>query len=240
MQSRSRSTVTSWPPNHGVHPAAARLGTNVTDWYRRTSWTPDDEQDFFARLARSRTRCNKSQYLRIQAVHLAGTGDPRYLEAALSLMDMLIRDYPEPSELACAYWHRARWYERLDQLDEAMVAYREALKAQEQYPQVKTGAALDFAWFIATRRMRLLYAEALRLVESPEPSLFPVDVFRSEAIRAMLAADRGDRASAARFAQAALESAQLKDSGFRYHKTIGLVGQDYKDVVQQLRQWAVG
>lgn len=155
-------------------------------------------------------------------------------------MDMLIRDYPEPSELACAYWHRARWYERLDQLDEAMVAYREALKAQEQYPQVKTGAALDFAWFIATRRMRLLYAEALRLVESPEPSLFPVDVFRSEAIRAMLAADRGDRASAARFAQAALESAQLKDSGFRYHKTIGLVGQDYKDVVQQLRQWAVG
>jgi hypothetical protein len=31
------------------------------DWYRRTTWTPADEQDFFGRLRRAR---NKPEYLR--------------------------------------------------------------------------------------------------------------------------------------------------------------------------------
>lgn len=213
----------------------------MTEWFRRTSWSPEDEREFFARLQRSRGDHNKSQYLRIQASHLEDTGDTRHIEAALKLLDLLVRDYPEPAEIACAFWQRARCHERLGQIDEAMAAYRQALEAEQQHPGWNTGAALDYAWLIATRRTRLLYDEALRLLHASEDSvIFPVHEFRNAAIRAMIAADRGDRVSAARFAQAALESAGQKESGFRYHKKAGLVGSTYQEVVDQLKRWAVG
>jgi hypothetical protein len=47
-----------------------------TEWFRRTTWTPEDEASFRARLKRSRGSFHKAQYLRIQAEHLqeVGTG----------------------------------------------------------------------------------------------------------------------------------------------------------------------
>lgn len=213
----------------------------MTEWFRRTSWSPDDEREFFARLKRSRGARNKSQYLRIQASHLEGTGDSRLVEVSLGLLSLLLRDYAEPSQVACAWKQRASCHERLDQIDEAMEAYRKAIQAEQEQPNWKTGAALDFAWLVATRRLRFVYEEALRLLDASQASVtFPLDAFRHSAIRAMIAADRGDRASAGRFAQAALESADRKESGFRYHKNLGLVGSKHREVVEQLKRWAVG
>ena len=40
------------------------------DWFRRTTWSDEDERAFFARLVRSRGIFRKAQYLRIQAVTL--------------------------------------------------------------------------------------------------------------------------------------------------------------------------
>src|SRR5262245_4018263 len=76
-------------------------------WYRRTSWSDLDRRAFFDRLARSRTRGNKAQYLRIQAVHLEETGRPALVRAALELLDMVVREWPEPSEVAQAYHQQA-------------------------------------------------------------------------------------------------------------------------------------
>lgn len=39
----------------------------MTDWFRRKTWTPADEQEFFAKLIRARKH-NHPQFLRIQAL----------------------------------------------------------------------------------------------------------------------------------------------------------------------------
>ena len=107
-------------------------------------------------------------------------------------------------------------------------------------PGVRTGASLDLAWLIATERIRRLYNEALLLVDARRASLsLPVDEFRESAIRALIASNQGDRSSARQFAAIALEAAGRTTSGLRYHKTVGLVGDKYNDVVEQIRRWAV-
>ncbi len=42
------------------------------EWFRRTTWTKEDQEDFFGHLGRSRTQA--PQYVRIQALYLEKTG----------------------------------------------------------------------------------------------------------------------------------------------------------------------
>ena len=71
----------------------------MTDWFRRTTWSPDDEREFFARLGRSRGPERKAQYLRIQASHLATAAPPLH-GPALALLDRLLAEYPGDLMLA--------------------------------------------------------------------------------------------------------------------------------------------
>ena len=77
------------------------------DWFRKTSWTREDREDFFERLSRSR-KYNRAQYLRIQASYLAENGNIELLNAALELLEMLFTQYPDRTEMALAYASKGR------------------------------------------------------------------------------------------------------------------------------------
>jgi len=77
------------------------------DWFRRSTWTAQDEADFQANLGRSRSIFHKEQYLRIQAARLAAVGSEPLIEAALRLLDQLISQFPHDSQLALAFQQRA-------------------------------------------------------------------------------------------------------------------------------------
>src|SRR2546428_320415 len=102
----------------------------MTDWFRKTSWTQEDQKDFWTRHHRARGDYNKEQYLRIQASHLAETRKPALAAAAMQLLDLMITEFPEPSQLSCAQLQRGDIYLERGQLDDALVAYRAAI-AQE-------------------------------------------------------------------------------------------------------------
>ena len=44
------------------------------DWFRRSTWTVTDQQEFRESLNRCRSESGRAQYLRIQAVHLETRG----------------------------------------------------------------------------------------------------------------------------------------------------------------------
>jgi hypothetical protein len=69
------------------------------------------------------------------------------------------------------------------------------------------------------------------------PMTFPVDHFRWHAACALIAADTHNAATAKAHAQSALEAAALDHSGFRYHPTVGLVTNQYDDLVQKLKNY---
>src|SRR5262245_1457138 len=114
----------------------------ATEWFRRSTWTRADQDDFNARLRRSRPH-SRSQYLRIQAVHLAEAGR---CTDALSLLETLIADYPDQLQLASAHRQRGECLMELGNANAALEAYQDAIRAQRAFPNVRTPAPLDFGF----------------------------------------------------------------------------------------------
>lgn len=203
------------------------------EWFRRTSWSPDAEREFFERLNRARAQ-NKAQYLRIQALHLAEAGRAN---EALKLLNRLFVDFPDLVQLAMAHHQAARCHEHLGNIDEAIREYRLALEVQNRVPNVDPGTRLEFPWLVAMRRLQPLYDEALSILDSAHIA-FPIQAFKAAAIRAFIAHARQSEAQASRHAAEALRAAGLEESQFRHHRALGLVGPEYEHVIEQLADFA--
>jgi tetratricopeptide (TPR) repeat protein len=211
---------------------------STTEWFRRTTWSDADREDFNAHLRRSRGARNKAQYLRIQACHLAEAG--RHADA-IELLDRLFAEFPERFELAQSHAQKADSLARLGQIAAAIEEYRAALQAEREFPHVRTNAWLDFGWLVVERELTDLYEEAARTLQEFRDSAgiaFPSTAYAYSAIQAVLHAARGDKARAREFARQALTEADKVHSGFRYHPRLGLVGSERHTFEERLKALA--
>ena len=208
------------------------------EWFRRSTWTPRDREEFDARLARSRGNDRKAQYLRVQAYHLHSTGEARLLPAALELLDRLIGEFPEPFQLGLAHSLRAEVLIDLGRPDAALASYEAALAARRAFPQVSDDAYLGYVELILGLKRLPQYAAAQNVLDQFPVGPFPIQVFRDAAARALLAAARGDVSAARNWARTALEAADRSESPFRYHRRLGVVTGADPLVVQQLKTLA--
>lgn len=209
-----------------------------TEWFRRTTWSDADRQDFGARLKRSRGPGNKAQYLRIQACHLADAG---LHTAAIELLDQMFVEFPQRNELAQAHLQKADSLAHLGQIDAAIQEYRAALQAERDYQNVKTNAWLDFGWLVVEKQLVGLYEEVSRILQEFREEggfKFPSLEYRFAAIQAFLADYRGDNVRAREFAQKALAEVEKRYSGLRYHQQVGLVGSEHNTFSNRLRTLA--
>jgi tetratricopeptide (TPR) repeat protein len=203
------------------------------DWFRRKTWTDGDSKDFFARLHRCRTPFHKAQYLRIQALTLAEADKESLLAPALALLQKLFSEFPDSSQLASAHLQAARCYDRLGDSPESIKHFRLSLDAHARFPNMDPGTALEFPWFIVERKITSLYTEALTILDSAHQA-FPVQYFKSAAIRAFVAESQNDIPTAARYAREAIEVSGTTRSQFRYHQSLGLVGKEYASHIKRL------
>jgi tetratricopeptide (TPR) repeat protein len=209
-----------------------------TEWFRRTTWSDADREDFNTRLKRSRDAGKKAQYLRIQAVHLADAGEHA---AAIELLDRLFAEFPQRIELAQAHSQRAGSMAHLGQIESAIQEYRAAFQTERDFPNVRTNAWLDFGWLVVERQLTDYYDEVLQVLQEFREEggvKFPAKEYRYAAIQALLADHRGEKARAGEFAQQALAEAAKDHSGLRYHPTVGLVGSERNTFAIRLRTLA--
>ena len=194
------------------------------DWYRLTTWSEKDQKAFFARLDRSRENRHKAQYLRIQAVYLEEVGNEDMIKASLSLLDLLFDKYPEPAEFAQAHLQKAHCLFKLGKIDECIDHLHKSLQAEREYPHSKTMAWLDFGWIIVEKKKSNLFDEAIAVLEEfKKPLLFPMEIYKLNAILALIAEECGEFVRAREYARTAIEASSRKDSGLRYHRDAGLV-----------------
>src|SRR5207237_4961167 len=88
-----------------------------------------------------------------------------------------------------------------------------------------------------------LYGEVETLLEQrahddPSSLAFPVQKYEFHLIRALIANHAGRRDAAVDHARAALDAAGLRQSGFRYHANLGLVGKVEPKLHETLLQLA--
>jgi len=207
------------------------------DWFRKTSWTKEDSDDFFAHLKRARPY-NRSQYLRIQASYLAGVGTNELTQRALALLEILFVDYPDRLEMACAYLQKGECLSWLGNINDAVEFFKKSIDFQRQFPNVQNQAVIIFGLTAIENKLRAEYETVLNLLDEFEEDLseFPVDRFRVFGIRAVIAQELGDRNSAASFAKQALLEAKKEHSGFWKHTKMGLVGENDRALRERLER----
>lgn len=201
-------------------------------WYRRRSWSDEEERAFYERLKRSRGAFHKAQYLRIQAFHLA---EANLHAAAIRLLDDLIANHPDASQLAAGLRQRGESKLRAGSVAEGMDDLRRAFEAERKFPSVRSFPCLTFAYEAAMRGLADLYdeAEAMLKEEAGDGGFpFPVQRFLYAASRAVIAGHRGDATKASELARRALRDAGAGHSGFSRHAQVGLV----RDVEQNVRE----
>jgi hypothetical protein len=206
------------------------------EWYRRTSWSDSEREDFEKRLARARPH-SRAQYLRIQAAHLADTRDERLTRVALDLLSRMLAEYPDRVQTAQGHAQRAECLLQLGDWNGAVEAFRAVLDAERAFPSVKTNAYLRFGYLVTTRGARELFDEVERIAEehAGESRPFPVLQFEWHAVQAFLGDARADAARAREHARAALAAADADVSGFRHHSSVGLVHEVDPAVETRLR-----
>ena len=209
-----------------------------TEWFRRTTWSDADREEFNARLKRSRGAGNKAQYLRLQALHLGKAG---HHPGAIELLDRMLAEFPEKIQLAQAHSQKAASLAKMGQVEAAIEAYRASLQAERDFPNVRTNAWLDFGWLVLKMQLTPLYDEVAKVLGEfrDERGLkFPAIEFRYATIQALLADARSEKQRAREFAQQALAEAAKDHSGLRYHPTVGLVGSESSVFAGRLRTLA--
>ncbi len=190
-------------------------------WYRRKTWSSNDEAEFFRRLARCRTGFHKAQYCRIQAYELQCEGE---YHAALRLLELLTREWPDDAQQRQVFEQKAICLERVGQPDAAITAYRAVFDVQRKKPGCITRAHEGFGWLAATVPYPRLFDEALSVLDEFQYSHdFPAGEFRSAAVRALIWDAKGDRKKASEYANAALAANLKHYSGFANHPRLGLV-----------------
>jgi hypothetical protein len=125
---------------------------------------------------------------------------------------------------------------QLGDLHGAVEAYRLALRAEADFPNVRTNSAIDLPWLIAKEELSADYEEALAILAGCGEARFPVMRFRQHGAWALILAAQGRSSEAAVHARLALAAASATDSALRYHRDLGLVSETDRDRVEQLRR----
>lgn len=201
------------------------MSTDRGNWYRGTSWTPADQEAFWARLRRSRAPSHRAQYLRIQALSLEQAG---IVEPAVPLLAKALLADPGGFDVAEIHHQLATCREKQGRLSEAVEHVRHALAAET--PNHRTGAWLTLGRIAVEHGMHNIYDEVLAILEARMqrgdgilPVSFPSERYLLSAILAVINAHLGREQAAQQLARAALSAAAETNSGLRYHSQVGLV-----------------
>lgn len=197
------------------------------NWYRNKEWDKKIESEFFEKLNRAR---KKEQYLRIQACTIASI-EP---DVALSLLEQYF-ELQDDFDYAQAYCDMATAYIAKGELKKAIDSYGKALERESVFPNLKTEAYISYPLIIVENKLVNMYQSANEVLNKHQERLmFPVDYFRWHAAKAIISAENGNNEQAVNHAEQALDAAQIKKSGFRFHQNLGLVGKEYKGLVNEL------
>jgi len=196
----------------------------MIDWYRQKKWSRTDEEFFFAKLGRAR-KDGRAQYLKVQAIELVETKDPKLLDVAESLINKLFSEYPDDRfNRASALVTLGKIYQLKNDDNKAIDYYKQAIDFEIIYPQVQTQAYMYFSELVIKLKKVELYDIAEKLLINKMPhTLFPIEKYKGYSILSIISTHKHSTEQAAHFEALAEQNANKETSGLRYHKYLGIV-----------------
>ena len=210
------------------------------DWYRNEEWNSEIENRFLERIDRSRGQ--RDQQLKIQIQTLAERSPSDALRLVETYNDTRTDDVWDLEVIAAS----AKAFEKLGKSKKALDAYRNILQHDESQPFFPTYVLLDAPFLIARKGEISEFPFAFDLLLRAENSLskqglnFAVQRFLYHACHALIRRRSGQKEQAKEHAVAALREAGVRDSGLRYHRKVGLVGDEHQTTVLALKSITSG
>jgi tetratricopeptide (TPR) repeat protein len=194
------------------------------DWFRRTTWTKEDEEEFFQKLKRAHKH-KKPQYLRIQASTLYYTDNYNLLPVAKSLLEKYFSEYPDDKSFrTVAFNLLGHIYRAMKKHDTALENYRNAVEFEKEYPQVKTDAYLNYSELVVELNKTELFKEVKTLLlEQLNEIDLPKNKYIKAGILSIIYKHENDMENAEYYKKLAEEAANAENSDFRWHRKLGLV-----------------
>jgi hypothetical protein len=200
-------------------------------WYRNRIWNLVIEEQFFAKLARS--RCQREQYLVIQALTIART----YPEVTLQLIDNYFSTKTNDHDDIRALNAKAEAYLAKNHINAAITAMKAVLEIEKIKPGQKTLVFVDYPYLVATLKIKSEYTSALLILKERVTDLtFPVSIFMWNSAMSLISSEANDIVRAKHFAGAALDAAKIKKTGFQFYQKLGLVGSEHKATIAKLKK----
>ncbi len=179
------------------------------NWYRKKTWTIEDQSAFMSRLRKSRGAFHKAQYARIQALELQYVGTTETILASIQLLDMILAEWSSEAQLAMIHNQYAECYLALSQYDHAIESFREVFNVQRKQYGYISNAHLDFGWLAISAPFPNLYTEVLDVIDEFKQTTFPDTIYKDAAIRSIIYTERQDFKAAKVYAKLALSCAAI-------------------------------
>lgn len=195
------------------------------EWYRKESWTQEDEKDFWDRFARTR-QTSRAQYLKLQAATLLWmkTINKRMLDGAEKLLNLFLKDYNDRLFLTSVYLLMGRLFTFRKETSQALLYFQKAVEHEKEFPNSKSGSFLYYAEHIVKANAKNLFAEAEKLIFKHKHEIYVVwQEYVANAVLAIINKTKGDKEKARQYKQAAENAARTTHSGLSYHPTAGLL-----------------
>ena len=199
----------------------------MSDWYRRKTWTENDEIEFFAKLNRAR-KDGRAQYLKIQAIELIETKTENLINVAESLLNKYFEDFPEDNfnKSSCLGQLGEIYSLRNDYL-KAIEYFKKAIEFEKVFPNVITQATIKLSEIVIENNIvaEYKYTEEILMkkINSRSGLTFNNEKYIVYSILSIINNENGNDKIAKEFAEIAEENANLESSGFTYHKKLGIV-----------------
>ncbi|MGL1888670.1 MAG: hypothetical protein OCD76_19310 [Reichenbachiella sp.] len=192
------------------------------DWYRNTEWNQEVEDHFRKKLNCSRSQ--RDQYLVIQALTIS----ERHPETSLNLIDEYFASKTSDFEDLRALYTRVSAHTNLGNIENTIQTYVAMLELEKRKPNQSFNTQIEFPYYVAFKNLTEYYGQAdLALTNNLDDIHWPIHLFKWHAAKAIFHQDKN-------YAIAALEAARIDRSKFKFHRKLGIVGEEHKDMVKQL------
>jgi tetratricopeptide (TPR) repeat protein len=199
----------------------------MSDWYRRKTWTENDEIEFYAKLNRAR-KDGRVQYLKIQAIELIETKEENLIDVAESLLNKYLYEFPEDN------FNRSSCLGKLGEIYllrnsplKALENFKKAIEFEKIYPNVITQATIKFSEIVIENNIEAEYKYVeeilMNKINSENGLTFNNEKYIVYSILSIINKENGNNKIAKEYAEIAEQSVNLESSGFTYHKKLGIV-----------------
>jgi tetratricopeptide (TPR) repeat protein len=201
----------------------------AVDWYRKTTWSTEEENEFFSKLKRSQ-KLSRPQYLIIQASTLNNANDDELLITALKLVEKYFDEYSDDKfNKSSAFKLKGDISYKMEKYDLALENYKKAMDFEKIYPQIKTDAYLNYSELVIQLNKTDLFGTVeIILLKQAQKSDFPKAKYIKNAILSIIYKHKNNMEKSNYYKTLAEEAANAENSDFRWHKKLGLVNKRNK------------